>query len=127
MWILHTGINHWAWMLHIGQARFVGPDTVSVEGAGRQPDLGLRQGGCVYRGAAAAPPIPGLEEAGYLTNETVFSLTALPARVGVIGAGLIGCELAQALADSAAEYRSLRRCTASRMRIETRRNASNSR
>jgi pyruvate/2-oxoglutarate dehydrogenase complex dihydrolipoamide dehydrogenase (E3) component len=46
---------------------------------------------------ANAPPIPGLEESGYLTNETVFSLTALPQRLAVIGAGPIGCELAQAL------------------------------
>ncbi len=42
------------------------------------------------------PPIPGLAEAGFLTNETVFSLTELPARLVVMGAGPIGCELAQA-------------------------------
>jgi pyruvate/2-oxoglutarate dehydrogenase complex dihydrolipoamide dehydrogenase (E3) component len=47
---------------------------------------------------ASAPPIPGLKEAGYLTNETVFSLTELPARLAVIGAGPLGCELAQAFA-----------------------------
>lgn len=47
---------------------------------------------------AAAPEIPGLAEAGYLTNETVFSLTELPSRLAVIGAGPIGCELAQAFA-----------------------------
>ena len=33
---------------------------------------------------ATAPPIPGLEEAGYLTNETIFSLTGLPPRLAVI-------------------------------------------
>jgi pyruvate/2-oxoglutarate dehydrogenase complex dihydrolipoamide dehydrogenase (E3) component len=44
---------------------------------------------------AAAPPIPGLSEAGYLTNETIFNLTELPARMAVIGAGPIGCEMAQ--------------------------------
>jgi len=49
-------------------------------------------------GRAAAPPVPGLAEAGYLTNETVFSLTELPRRLAVIGAGPIGCELAQAFA-----------------------------
>ena len=37
-------------------------------------------------------------ETGYLTNETVFSLTELPRRLIVIGAGPIGCELAQAFA-----------------------------
>lgn len=43
-------------------------------------------------------PIPGMKEAGYVTNETVFSLTSLPRRLAVIGAGPIGCELAQAFA-----------------------------
>jgi pyruvate/2-oxoglutarate dehydrogenase complex dihydrolipoamide dehydrogenase (E3) component len=47
---------------------------------------------------AAAPPIPGLDQVDYLTNESVFSLTELPARLGVIGAGPIGCELAQSFA-----------------------------
>jgi pyruvate/2-oxoglutarate dehydrogenase complex dihydrolipoamide dehydrogenase (E3) component len=42
------------------------------------------------------PPIDGLEDAGFLTNETVFSLTSKPARLIVIGGGPIGCELAQA-------------------------------
>jgi pyruvate/2-oxoglutarate dehydrogenase complex dihydrolipoamide dehydrogenase (E3) component len=46
----------------------------------------------------AVPDVPGLEAAGYLTNETVFSLTELPQRLVVIGAGPIGCELAQAFA-----------------------------
>src|SRR5208283_910682 len=49
-------------------------------------------------GRAVALPIPGLAEAGYLTNETVFALTAMPPRIAVIGAGPVGCELAQALA-----------------------------
>ncbi len=43
-------------------------------------------------------PIPGISEAGYVTNETIFSLTTLPPRLAVIGAGPIGCELAQAFA-----------------------------
>src|SRR6185369_14517981 len=37
----------------------------------------------------------GLRELGYYTNETIFTLTALPKRLAVIGAGPIGCELAQ--------------------------------
>ena len=40
--------------------------------------------------------IQGLEESGYLTNETLFSLTELPSRMAVVGAGPIGCEMAQA-------------------------------
>ncbi len=42
--------------------------------------------------------IPGLEEAGYTTNQTVFNLNQLPKRFAVIGAGAMGCELAQAFA-----------------------------
>ncbi|HEY9827945.1 MAG TPA: mercuric reductase [Stenomitos sp.] len=45
---------------------------------------------------AAHPNIPGLQEVGYLTNETLFSLTTRPQRLAVIGGGPIGCELAQA-------------------------------
>jgi len=45
---------------------------------------------------AVRPSIQGIEEAGFLTNETVFSLTQRPKRLAVIGGGPIGCELAQA-------------------------------
>ena len=44
------------------------------------------------------PPIPGLDKISYLTNETIFSLTTLPASLVVVGGGPIGCELGQALA-----------------------------
>jgi len=78
----------------LGAARFTGPETVTVSGKA----LRFRRA-CIATGArAAALPIPGLAEAGYLTNETVFDLTELPRRLAVIGAGPIGCELAQAFA-----------------------------
>ena len=78
----------------IGEGRFTGPETVQV---GDTTLLFSRAAICT--GArAAAPPIPGLEGAGYLTNETVFSLTARPRRLAVIGGGPIGCELAQSFA-----------------------------
>lgn len=48
--------------------------------------------------SAAVPPIPGLAAANPLTNETVFDLTAAPESLAILGAGAIGCELAQALA-----------------------------
>ena len=41
------------------------------------------------------PPIPGLEEAGYVTNRDVFDWTTLPERVAILGGGAIGCELGQ--------------------------------
>src|SRR5262249_21998293 len=47
---------------------------------------------------AFVPLIPGLAEAGYLTNETAFSQRDLPARLAVIGRGPVGCELGQAFA-----------------------------
>ena len=80
----------------LGQARFTGPDTVAVGGA----TLRFARA-CIATGArATAPPIDGLAEAGYLTNETVFSLTELPRRLAVLGAGPIGCELAQSFAQA---------------------------
>lgn len=78
----------------IGNARFTGTDTVEVAGQ----TLRFARA-CIATGArAGAPPVPGLKEAGYLTNETVFGLTELPRRLAVIGAGPIGCELAQVFA-----------------------------
>jgi pyruvate/2-oxoglutarate dehydrogenase complex dihydrolipoamide dehydrogenase (E3) component len=78
--------------VYFGAGRFTGPRALEVEG--RRIDF---KRAVVATGArAAAPPIPGIEEAGYLTNETVFSLTERPGRLVVIGAGPIGCELAQA-------------------------------
>ena len=78
----------------IGAGRFTGPDVIQVGGA---PLRFVRAAVCT--GARAkVPAIPGLAEAGYFTNETIFSLTDLPPRLCVIGAGPIGCELAQAFA-----------------------------
>jgi pyruvate/2-oxoglutarate dehydrogenase complex dihydrolipoamide dehydrogenase (E3) component len=44
------------------------------------------------------PPIPGLDEVGYLTSDSVWALRELPRRLLVLGGGAIGCELAQAFA-----------------------------
>lgn len=76
----------------IGEARFAGADTVEVGGA----RLNFARALVATGARPTAPPIPGLAEAGFLTNETVFSLTEMPRRLAVIGAGPIGCELAQA-------------------------------
>ena len=45
------------------------------------------------------PPIPGLDEVGYLTSDTVWTLRELPKRLLVVGGGPIGCELAQAFSN----------------------------
>ena len=76
----------------LGDGRFISRDAIEVGGA----RLRFVRAIIATGGRAAAPDVPGLEEAGYLTNETVFSLTELPRRLLVIGAGPIGCELAQA-------------------------------
>jgi pyruvate/2-oxoglutarate dehydrogenase complex dihydrolipoamide dehydrogenase (E3) component len=78
----------------LGHGRFVAPDAIQVEGR----RLSFVRAVIATGARAAAPPIPGLAEAGYLTNETVFALTELPRRLVVIGGGPIGCELAQAFA-----------------------------
>jgi len=78
----------------LGEGRFAGADSLEVDGQTLQFSRAV-----IATGArAAAPPIPGLDEVEYLTNETVFSLTELPRRIGIIGAGPIGCELAQTFA-----------------------------
>ena len=77
-----------------GDASFADDRTVTVDGQ----ELRFRKAVIATGGRPTAPPVAGLDEAPYLTNETVFSLTELPRRLLVIGAGPIGCELAQAFA-----------------------------
>lgn len=80
--------------VYLGQASFSGPDSIEVGGQ----TLRFRKAVIATGARAAQPNIPGLADVGCLTNETVFSLTELPRRLAVIGAGPIGCELAQAFA-----------------------------
>ena len=77
--------------VYIGKGAFVGPSAVEVDGKRLEFDRAV-----IATGARPAElPIHGLIEAGYYTNETIFTLTKLPRRLVVIGAGPIGCELAQ--------------------------------
>jgi pyruvate/2-oxoglutarate dehydrogenase complex dihydrolipoamide dehydrogenase (E3) component len=80
--------------VYLGQGAFTGPNTIAVAGQ----TLRFRRAVIATGARADRPAIPGLAEAGFLTNETVFSLTELPPRLAVIGAGPIGCELSQAFA-----------------------------
>ena len=75
----------------IGNGQFTSQENIEVAGK----TLRFAKATICTGARAAAPPIPGLEENGYLTNETIFSLTELPTRLAVIGAGPIGCEMAQ--------------------------------
>jgi pyruvate/2-oxoglutarate dehydrogenase complex dihydrolipoamide dehydrogenase (E3) component len=75
----------------IGDGRFVDQGSVDVDGKRLKFDRAV-----IATGARAAePPVAGLRETGFYTNETIFTLTELPRRLAVIGAGPIGCELAQ--------------------------------
>ena len=78
--------------VYLGHGRFGGPSTIEIEGKRLEFDRAV-----IATGARPAePPIPGLAQSGFYTNETIFTLTELPRRLAVIGAGPIGCELAQA-------------------------------
>ena len=76
----------------LGTGTFASSDAIEVAGQ----TLRFARAVIATGARAVVPPIDGLHQAGYLTNETVFSLVELPRRLAVIGAGPIGCELAQA-------------------------------
>ena len=81
--------------VYFGQARFVdGGAAVQVA----DQKLHFKKAAICTGARAFVPPIPGLADAGALTNETLFSLTACPKRFAVIGGGPIGCEMAQCFA-----------------------------
>jgi len=80
--------------VHFGQGTFTSSNTVAV---GDQT-LHFKKAVIATGARAAELPIPGLKDTGYLTNETLFSLTELPKRLIVIGGGPIGCEMAQSFA-----------------------------
>lgn len=78
----------------IGEASFLNQSTIQVD----QRLLDFKKAVIATGARAAVPEIKGLKETGFLTNETIFSLTELPPRLAVLGAGPIGCELAQTFA-----------------------------
>jgi pyruvate/2-oxoglutarate dehydrogenase complex dihydrolipoamide dehydrogenase (E3) component len=78
--------------VYFGTARFTSGDAVDVDGT----RLRFKKAMIATGSRSMLPLIPGLAEAGCLTNETVFDLTELPRSLLVIGGGPLGCELAQA-------------------------------
>jgi pyruvate/2-oxoglutarate dehydrogenase complex dihydrolipoamide dehydrogenase (E3) component/uncharacterized membrane protein YdjX (TVP38/TMEM64 family) len=75
----------------VGHGHFVSPTSIEVDGRRLDFDRAV-----IATGARAKEPaIPGLREMDFYTNETIFTLTELPRRLAVIGAGPVGCELAQ--------------------------------
>lgn len=77
-----------------GDARIVSPWEVEVDGQ----ILSARNIVIATGARPAVPQIPGIEEVGYLTSDTVWELREQPRRMVVLGGGPIGCELAQAFA-----------------------------
>jgi len=75
-----------------GHAEFRDPNTVVVG----ETAIAARRFVIATGSSPAVPPIPGLAQTPYLTNETIFDLTTLPEHLVVIGAGPVGLELAQA-------------------------------
>ncbi len=74
------------------RAKFTGPDTVEAGGK----VIAARRFIIATGSRAAVPPIPGLKDVAFFTNESIFENTVLPRHLIVIGAGPIGCEMAQA-------------------------------
>lgn len=80
--------------IFLGAGRFSGPNTLDVGGLA----LSFKKAIIATGTQPVSLDVPGLQEVGYLTNQTVFNLTHLPRRLAVIGGGPISCELAQAFA-----------------------------
>ncbi len=76
----------------LGEGKFISPSSIDVGGQ----KLNFHRAVIATGARAALPPIPGLADISPLTNETLFSLVDLPESLTVIGAGPVGCEMAQA-------------------------------
>jgi len=84
-----------------GWARLIGDNRVEITpvDSGTSPSVYAPGSIIITTGASAwVPPIPGLEEAGYLTSTTALELTERPASMIVVGANAVGLELAQVYA-----------------------------
>jgi pyruvate/2-oxoglutarate dehydrogenase complex dihydrolipoamide dehydrogenase (E3) component/uncharacterized membrane protein YdjX (TVP38/TMEM64 family) len=82
-----------------GSAKLVSPWEVEVTRSSGAVERLTTRSIVIAAGARPfVPPIPGIEDVGYLTSDTVWNLRELPRRLVVLGGGPIGCELTQAFA-----------------------------
>jgi pyruvate/2-oxoglutarate dehydrogenase complex dihydrolipoamide dehydrogenase (E3) component/uncharacterized membrane protein YdjX (TVP38/TMEM64 family) len=83
----------------LGRARIASPWHVEItKDDGTTQTLATRSIVIATGAAPFVPPLPGLDDVGYLTSDTLWNLRELPRRLVVLGGGPIGCELAQAFA-----------------------------
>ena len=83
---------------HTGDAKITSPWSVEITTAGGKQTLTTRSIIIAAGARPFVPPIPGIEETGYLTSDTLWDLRQLPKRLLVLGGGPIGCELTQCFA-----------------------------
>ena len=93
----------------IGAARITSPWTVEIATEQGTRTLSTRAIVIATGGRPAVPGVPGIEEVGYVTSDTVWELRRLPRRLLVIGGGPIGCELAQCFARLGAQVTQVQR------------------
>jgi pyruvate/2-oxoglutarate dehydrogenase complex dihydrolipoamide dehydrogenase (E3) component/uncharacterized membrane protein YdjX (TVP38/TMEM64 family) len=93
----------------IGAARITSPWTVEIATEEGTRTLSTRAIVIATGGRPAVPGVPGIEEVGYVTSDTVWELRTLPRRLLVIGGGPIGCELAQCFARLGAQVTQVQR------------------
>lgn len=89
--------------VYLGRGRFTGKHSVSIDG---EKEISFVKAVIATGGSPVLPDVPGLNELRaadkaraqprILTNMNLFNLTSLPPRLGVIGSGAIGAEMAQA-------------------------------
>lgn len=77
-----------------GAGQFISPNALTVQGR----ELRAKNFVIATGTRPAIPPLPGLEQTAYLTNETLFSLQEPISHLLILGGGPIGCEMAQAFA-----------------------------
>lgn len=83
----------------IGTAKILDPWHVQITGADGQVQVLSTRSIVIATGARPfVPPLPGIEDVGYLTSDTLWGLREQPQRLVVLGGGPIGCELAQSFA-----------------------------
>lgn len=80
--------------VRLGHARITSPWTVAIDGA----ELATRAIIVATGAEPVVPGIPGLDDSGFLTSETLWRLAQAPGRLAILGGGPVGCELAQAFA-----------------------------